>query len=480
MEENCTAILMHNNQTPHPVTATYTELQPNLRDLNSSTVSDPFSDEFFQKTFDTPSVQSVSVPSRLSMSSSERQNGISPASSSQYTSTPEDQALPCFTSPQFAMPQLSRGDIWPSLTPFETGYQVLDPFQSSFESTGQSNVSTTPFEATNHSQDPTSSVTDLPCNQSSLHDSPFFSQVQHPLGFSPGTASPVSVAISDQSSGLSGSNPFMIDSPPFSSGIVVSAPSTTTQSSISQSAGRASFQSDTSDPFADLTPFISRTKTTPPAQAKSSSPQTPTQVTQSVPQLVSKPKWDTFESPTITLSSFMKPMRQLEQSPLSESNVFDAFEDGFQEPPPKHNHTLTVSSSCLQRVTANDITPTAGFEDSFQSPQNAPATPKRVVDRGFKYRFQDQYSLNFDEQFEGIGMEQGTGSRQLEAFESSVEAKSTTVAVTHLPSQGSSARFDSGFDDHFVQFSDWEHYSSNSDIQSVAGKPSQSTWVSFS
>lgn len=415
-------------------------------DPNSSASSDPFSDDFFQKAFDTPSAQVVGRPADFA---GFNLNFGTPA---QLTSTPEGQAQPQHNQPSLA--ELSH-EFPATVNPFTPEHGgFVDPFQGSFGTIGQPGFTPAFAEPLNShpQQQGLSFASPSSYSQPSMQPSPFFSPTPQPLSFSSNDSVSPSVVPSTggYSSGLSAGNPFAADfdssSFPFGVGSFTSPNAGSfTAPLIHQSASSSSFRSDGSDPFADLlslplvptkAPLAEREETKPPAEKSTPAPPRPsTRKTQQ--------KWDTFQSPE---RKAQEPA--LEPMPL-EGNIFDAFEDGFHK---REDHQTAVSSGFDDSFREGPTERGAGIGpnvSSSPSSSNGQTNTRPSTNGGFGDGLHDSAFPKPDKQFSGAPNHQqreGTGTTPFTA--------------------------DHGFDDYFVLPSDGKLNTSEVD----QGK----SWVSFS
>ena len=409
--------------------------------LNSSTASDPFSDDFFQKSFESPSKFNAAGGTRTSPFSHDNLPSGQPPSSAAnlFTSTPGGQAL---TSSPIKQRQTSKDEISLILNPFDSNSA---PFHSS-PNTGPGifTGTDTSFELSNPLyRSPGFSSMLSNSQQPPRQQMPFYSPTQQLLGFSPSTGMVHSHSTS--------SNPFATDfeSPPFGvsprAHVHFQNAGNSFQSSFSNqsTAGNVSVASDASDPFAHLIP-VTLVPDKPPLAARQPEPH---QVKQQVPK--TKLPWDTFEEhregPSAITQEPQRPMSREKAAPQTDS--FHAqFEDSFQDMPEQQKKASLGGFEDSFQEHLSERRPPSGFADDFQSQRTGHEPQKAVFP------------------FPSLPASQGLESRE------SPKAKTAEHPL------------ESGFEDHFVSFSEGPSHSANSFEETFTGDkadPCKPSWISF-
>ena len=344
--------------------------------------SDPFADDFFQKSFDSPSKFVAAVQQGASPQLSRfRSPALNPTASAgfvdrnsspvdPFSSTPDGQFQAAVAPASALQHRSSRQEISLSLNPFQSSHGMIDPFQSEINAAYDS------FSVQSAS---TTSSLDLANPLYGSHDSSMFPGYQSPFSeanypalvtrFSPNISGPEMHPIATSSQNTSqnhmAGNPFATDfqTPPhFSATGRTPDPFQSSHALPSLSMSPSNIQPRSSisgnDPFADLIPLaleaVERPESRQTSEKKSSKqPMVPPDPT---------PSWDTFEEshaapetaqPLITPES----VRQNETGTGFESSLKDASrEQGMMSPLSAFEESFPMKNT---NAAAN------GFDDSF-------------------------------------------------------------------------------------------------------------------
>ena len=306
--------------TPSPVSQQKTETDTRQTPFDTysspANTSDPFADDFFQKSFDSPSKFNAAVRQGSSPQLSRfRSPALNPTTSAgladrafstadHFTSTPDGQPQAVAAPENALQHRSSRQEISLSLNPFQSSHGMIDPFQS------DANVAYDAFSV--HSAS-TSASFDLANPLYGSQDSSIFPGYQSPFSetgnpallasFSPNISGPEMHPIATSSQNTSqdhtAGNPFATDlqmplhfsatgipPDPFQSSSSVLPPLSMSPSSVQQ---RSSITG--SDPFADLIPLALEAVERPESRQTSEKKKNKQPMVPPDP----KPSWDTFE-----------------------------------------------------------------------------------------------------------------------------------------------------------------------------------------
>ena len=426
-------------------------------DILPSTATDPFADDFFQKSFDSPSKFTAAIqPSaspQFSSFSSPTPNPTTAAgfvdrnssSADLFTSTPDGQIQATAAPANALQHRSSRQEITSFLNPFQSSHGIIDPFQSgvnaAYDSFSVHSASTnTSVDLANPlygSQDSNM----LPGYQSPFSEVSNPALVTNSLGFSPNISGaemyPMATSSQNTSQNVMAGNPFATDfqspfqfsstgniSDPFQSGHA--SPPLSMSPSIAQQRN-TSIPSGDNDPFANLIP-LALEAVEKPASRRASRPSRQPMVPPDA-----KFSWDNFEDCSenhsasetkqpSTTDPCLQPAHHTD-SHSSENGTGTSFESSFKDARGQETSSLQLKN---RNATVN------GFDNSLHE-----ANVFSDFDRAFEASGRSNTDTNqaFD------------GSKPAEAFADSRSSSKASFEDQFSPAAGQ----DTGFGDDFTR-----------------------------